>query len=180
VGLTSSASSVGVLFIREAGDQNAGDKATRRSALREIVLRDCVPAVRFDYEHRPSAGSSRLMRAHAPESVQVSCVGCISEAAGVTTWFPGDLRTVEGVLKDVQENRKVGSVCSGRRAGHPSLVHAFVVAAKRASLKDGYRYLFSVFRVPHLLDQPQERLWKRHRDGDILRYGRWSGRAGDN
>jgi hypothetical protein len=30
------------------------------------------------------------------------------------------------------------------------------------------------------LDQPQERLWKRHRDGDILRYGRWSGRAGDN
>ena len=31
-----------------------------------------------------------------------------------------------------------------------------------------------------LLDQPQERLWKRHRDSDILRYGRWSGRAGDN
>jgi hypothetical protein len=40
--------------------------------------------------------------------------------------------------------------------------------------------LVSRFRVPLLLDQPQERLWKRHRDGDILRYGRWSGRAGDN
>jgi hypothetical protein len=31
----------------------------------------------------------------------------------LTTWFPGDFRTVEGVLKDVQENRKVGSVLLG-------------------------------------------------------------------
>jgi hypothetical protein len=31
----------------------------------------------------------------------------------VTTWFPGDFRTVAGVLKDVQENRKVGSVLLG-------------------------------------------------------------------
>lgn len=28
----------------------------------------------------------------------------------VTTWFPGDFRTVEGVLKDQAENRKVGSM----------------------------------------------------------------------
>jgi hypothetical protein len=31
----------------------------------------------------------------------------------VTTWFPGDFRTVAGVLKDVEENRKVGSVLLG-------------------------------------------------------------------
>jgi hypothetical protein len=31
----------------------------------------------------------------------------------LTTWFLGDFRTVEGVLKDVQENRKVGSVLLG-------------------------------------------------------------------
>jgi len=31
----------------------------------------------------------------------------------LTTWFPGDFRTVEGVLKDAQENRKVGSVLLG-------------------------------------------------------------------
>lgn len=28
----------------------------------------------------------------------------------VNTWFPGDFRTVEGVLKDVEENRKIGSM----------------------------------------------------------------------
>ena len=33
--------------------------------------------------------------------------------------------------------------------------------------------------MPLWLDQPQERLWKWHRNGDILRYGRWSGRASD-
>ena len=31
----------------------------------------------------------------------------------VTTWFPGDFRTVAGVLKDVEESRKVGSMLLG-------------------------------------------------------------------
>jgi Aminotransferase class I and II len=56
----------------------------------------------------------------------------------LTTWFPGNFRTVEGVLKDVQENRKVGSVLLGpKRAGHPSLVHVVLRRCGEKGLLEG-------------------------------------------
>ena len=67
------------------------------------------------------------------------------------------------------------------RGGHSSLVHVVLRRCEENGLLEGQvPLLVPRFRVPLLLDQPQERLWKRYRDGDILRYGRWSGRAGDN